>query len=94
MKIGLFIPCYIDALFPELGIAALEILERLGCLVAYQLDQTCCGQPRANSGCQDDATAPVDNLVGLPPHREPPDSLSAFFAVGSHASVLSNLAPT
>ena len=57
MKVGLFIPCYIDAFFPEVGIATLELLERLGCSVEYPLDQTCCGQPMANSGCQDDAAA-------------------------------------
>ena len=55
MKVALFIPCYIDAFFPEVGIATLELLERLGCEVDYPLDQTCCGQPMANSGCHDDA---------------------------------------
>ena len=57
MKVALFIPCYVDAFFPEVGIATLELLERLGVDVAYPLDQTCCGQPMANSGCQDDAAA-------------------------------------
>ncbi len=57
MKIGLFIPCYIDAFFPEVGIATLELLARLGCPVEYPLDQTCCGQPMANSGCQDESAA-------------------------------------
>src|SRR5258708_12437003 len=57
MKVGLFIPCYIDAFFPEVGIATLQLLERLGCSVEYPLDQTCCGQPMANSGCQEDAPA-------------------------------------
>ena len=55
MKVALFIPCYIDAFFPEVGIATLELLERLGCEVDYPLEQTCCGQPMANSGCHDDA---------------------------------------
>ena len=55
MRIGLFIPCYIDAFFPEMGIATLELLEKLGCAVEYPLDQTCCGQPMANSACQEDA---------------------------------------
>jgi L-lactate dehydrogenase complex protein LldE len=54
---GLFVPCYIDAFFPEVGIATLERLEKLGCSVEYPLEQTCCGQPMANSGCQDDAAA-------------------------------------
>jgi len=57
MTVGLFIPCYIDAFFPELEIATLELLERLGCSVEYPVDQTCCGQPMANSGCQEDAAA-------------------------------------
>jgi L-lactate dehydrogenase complex protein LldE len=57
MNIGLFIPCYIDAYFPKVGIATLELLERRGCLVEYPLNQTCCGQPMANSGCQEDASA-------------------------------------
>ena len=37
MKVGLFIPCYVDALFPEVGIATLELLERLGIDVVYPL---------------------------------------------------------
>jgi L-lactate dehydrogenase complex protein LldE len=43
MRIGLFIPCYVDLLFPEVGIATLELLERLGFEVGYPLGQTCCG---------------------------------------------------
>jgi L-lactate dehydrogenase complex protein LldE len=50
MRVGLFIPCYIDAFYPEVGIATLELLERLGQEVVYPRDQTCCGQPMANSG--------------------------------------------
>ena len=57
MKVALFVPCYVDAFFPEVGIATLELLERLGCTVDYPLDQTCCGQPMANSGCHSDAAA-------------------------------------
>lgn len=44
MQVGLFIPCYIDAFFPEVGVATLGLLERLGCSVEYPLDQTCCGR--------------------------------------------------
>lgn len=57
MRVALFVPCYVDAFFPEVGIATLELLERLGCEVHYPLDQTCCGQPMANSGCHGDAAA-------------------------------------
>jgi L-lactate dehydrogenase complex protein LldE len=68
MKAGLFIPCYVDALFPEVGIATLELLERLGVEVDYPLDQTCCGQTMANSGCEKDAAGAealfVKNFAG------------------------------
>jgi L-lactate dehydrogenase complex protein LldE len=57
MKVALFIPCYVDAFFPEVGIATLELLERLGQDVVYPLDQTCCAQPMANSGCHEEAAA-------------------------------------
>ena len=57
VKLGLFIPCYIDAFFPEVGVATLELLEKLGCSVEYPLEQICCGQPMSNSGYQDDAAA-------------------------------------
>jgi L-lactate dehydrogenase complex protein LldE len=44
MRIGLFVPCYIDAFFPEVGVATLELLGRFGREVVYPRDQTCCGQ--------------------------------------------------
>ncbi|WP_254411104.1 (Fe-S)-binding protein [Dyadobacter diqingensis] len=50
LKIGLFIPCYVDQFYPQVGIATLELLEKLGCKVGFPLNQTCCGQPMANSG--------------------------------------------
>lgn len=50
MKIALFIPCYVDQFYPQVGIATLELLEKLGCEVHYPLNQTCCGQPMANAG--------------------------------------------
>ena len=50
MKVGLFIPCYVDQFYPKVAIATLELLEKLGCEVHFPLNQTCCGQPMANSG--------------------------------------------
>jgi L-lactate dehydrogenase complex protein LldE len=50
MRVGLFIPCYVDQFYPKAAIATLELLERLGVDVSYPLNQTCCGQPMANSG--------------------------------------------
>ncbi len=56
MKVALFVPCFIDAFYPEVAVATLELLERLGVDVDYPEQQTCCGQPMANSGAQKDAT--------------------------------------
>ena len=50
MRVGLFIPCYVDQFYPQVGIATLELLEKYGCEVVYPAGQTCCGQPMANSG--------------------------------------------
>lgn len=50
MIVGLFIPCYVDQFYPQVAIATLQLLEKLGCTVEYPLQQTCCGQPMANSG--------------------------------------------
>ncbi|WPO78438.1 (Fe-S)-binding protein [Flavobacterium sp. KACC 22761] len=50
MKIGLFIPCYVDQFYPKVGIATYELLQKLGCDVHFPMGQTCCGQPMANSG--------------------------------------------
>jgi len=50
MKVALFVPCYIDQLYPRVAIATLELLEKLGLEVAFPQNQTCCGQPMANSG--------------------------------------------
>lgn len=53
MKIGLFIPCYINQFYPSVAIATLQLLERLDLDVDYPLDQTCCGQPLANAGYEE-----------------------------------------
>jgi L-lactate dehydrogenase complex protein LldE len=63
MRVGLMIPCYVDVFYPEVGIATLELLEKLGVDVEYPFDQTCCGQPMANSGCESDARATEELVV-------------------------------
>jgi L-lactate dehydrogenase complex protein LldE len=55
LTVGLFIPCYIEQLYPQVGMAALRLLERHGVRAEYPEQQTCCGQPMANSGCNADA---------------------------------------
>ena len=55
MKIGLFIPCYVDAVYPEVGMATYKLLKHLGIDVVYPEKQTCCGQPMANAGFEKQA---------------------------------------
>jgi len=56
--VALFIPCYVDQLYPAVGLATARVLERLGVKVEYPEDQTCCGQPMANAGATK-AAAPL-----------------------------------
>ncbi len=55
MKIELFIPCFVDQLYPETAFNTIKILEKAGCQVSYNAKQTCCGQPAYNAGYWEDA---------------------------------------
>jgi L-lactate dehydrogenase complex protein LldE len=61
MRVGLFIPCYIDQFYPDVGMATAELLERFGCQVEFPEGQSCCGQPMANTGVTT-ATAPLAKM--------------------------------
>ncbi len=50
MQVQLFIPCFIDQLYPSVGFQMLKVLEKAGCIVSYNTRQTCCGQPAFNAG--------------------------------------------
>lgn len=63
MKTGLFIPCYVDQFYPQVAVATLELLEKLGCEVHYPMAQTCCGQPLANSGMEAEAKPIYEHFV-------------------------------
>jgi len=63
--VGLFIPCYIEQLYPQVGMATVRVLERCGVRVDYPEAQTCCGQPMANSGCAEDARPLAERFVRL-----------------------------
>ena len=53
--VALFVPCYIDQFYPQVGLATVDLLERFGIRADFPEAQTCCGQPMANSGCFADA---------------------------------------
>ncbi|MEN9317401.1 MAG: hypothetical protein RIS35_3794 [Pseudomonadota bacterium] len=55
MKVGLFVTCLVDLMRPEVGLAAVKLLESAGCTVEVPMQQTCCGQPGFNSGDTDAA---------------------------------------
>lgn len=55
MKIELFIPCFIDQLFPDTAFNTVKVLEKAGCKVEYNPAQTCCGQSAFNAGFWDEA---------------------------------------
>jgi L-lactate dehydrogenase complex protein LldE len=57
MTVELFIPCFVDQVYPETARNTLKILEKAGCKVVYNPEQTCCGQPAFNAGFWDDAKA-------------------------------------
>ncbi len=54
-KVQLFIPCFVDQLYPETGMNMVKVLEKLGCEVTYNTRQTCCGQPAFNAGYRNEA---------------------------------------
>ncbi len=65
MTVALFVPCYVDQLYPGVAQATLEVLERQGCTVEVPLDQTCCGQPTANSGFERESEGTMRRFVEM-----------------------------
>ncbi len=55
MTVELFVPCFIDQLYPQTAFNTVKILEKAGCQVIYNSQQTCCGQPAFNAGFWEEA---------------------------------------
>ena len=55
MDVQIFIPCFVDQLYPETAMNMVKVLEKVGCNVKYNTNQTCCGQPAYNAGFWDDS---------------------------------------
>ena len=64
-KVGLFIPCYVDQFYPQVAVATLRLLQRLGLEVEFPQEQTCCGQPMANSGCSEYARPLAERFLRI-----------------------------
>lgn len=63
MRLALFITCLADAMFPEVGKATVQVLERLGQTVEFPTEQTCCGQMHVNTGYQRQAMPLVERFA-------------------------------
>lgn len=63
MRVALFVPCYVDQFYPQTALATDWLLRRYGVRAEFPTDQTCCGQPMANTGCTDDARVLAQRFV-------------------------------
>ena len=63
MNVQLFIPCFVDQLFPDTAFNMIKVLEKAGCTVAYNTSQTCCGQPAFNAGFWDEAKSVCTKFI-------------------------------
>ena len=57
MKVQLFIPCFVDQLYPQTAFNMVKVLEKACCEVSYNTNQTCCGQPAFNAGFREESRA-------------------------------------
>lgn len=91
MKVGLFVPCYVDALYPEVGVATYKLLRHYGVDVAYPERQTCCGQPMANAGFErmsQGVVAQFDELFAEFDHVVMPSASCAAYVRVFHPHIL------
>ena len=63
--VSLFIPCLIDQVYPEMGIAMVSVLKKLGIPIKYNRDQTCCGQPAFNAGHHHEARQVAAHFIDV-----------------------------
>jgi L-lactate dehydrogenase complex protein LldE len=63
MNVQIFIPCFVDQLYPDTAFNMIKVLEKAGCKVTYNTNQTCCGQPAFNAGFWDEAKAVCSKFI-------------------------------
>jgi L-lactate dehydrogenase complex protein LldE len=68
--VDIFIPCFVDQLAPEIGFNMVKVLEKLGCQVNYNPNQTCCGQPAFNAGFFDESREVAKKFLNDFPHPD------------------------
>lgn len=70
MDVQLFIPCFVDQLFPETAWNVIKLLEKCGCSVRYNPEQSCCGQPAFNAGYLDECIPVASKFVSEFDHEQ------------------------
>lgn len=82
MNVQLFIPCFVDQLFPDTAFNMVRVLEKAGCSVSYNPKQTCCGQAAFNAGFWDESKAVcqkfINDFQGTDPIVTPSASCAGF----------------
>ncbi len=63
MKVQLFIPCFVDQLYPQTAFNMVKVLEKACCEVHYNTNQTCCGQPAFNAGFWEEAKVVCNKFI-------------------------------
>lgn len=64
-RVALFVTCMVDMIYPEVGMATVELLERQGVEVVFPAEQTCCGQPAFNAGFWEEARPLARRFVDI-----------------------------
>lgn len=63
MNVQIFIPCFVDQLYPSVAFNMVKVLRKAGCTVEYNANQTCCGQPAFNAGFWNEAKDVCNKFV-------------------------------
>ena len=93
MKVQIFIPCFIDQLFPQTAVNMVRVLRKLGFEVVYNDKQTCCGQPAFNSGQWKEAGVVAKKWLGDMAESEFPIVCPSSSCVGFVKNYLGDLYP-
>lgn len=64
-RVALFVTCMVDMIYPDAGMATVELLEKQGIEVIFPTEQTCCGQPAFNAGYRDEARTLATRFVDI-----------------------------
>ena len=88
MKVTLFIPCFVDMCYPQVGISVVQVLERLGHTIEFPEEISCCGQPAFNTGYWEEA-----RKVAIPVIDRLKDAEVVVIPSGSCGAMVKNFYP-